>query len=76
MAPKASETEPGVVSREVLEHVLGGMNYAMREVLVLRYVEELSVPEIAEQLGLGLSAAKMRLARARSEFLSACKELA
>lgn len=55
-------------ARQRLERVLGSLPYAFREVLVLRYVEELSIAEIAEQLNLGESAAKMRLARARNEL--------
>lgn len=55
-------------ARQLLEQVLGKLPYAFREVLVLRYVEELSIAEIATQLNLGESAAKMRLARARDEF--------
>lgn len=37
-----------------------------REVLVLKYVEELPVNEIADALGISLSAVKMRLMRARA----------
>ncbi len=67
--------EGGVMSREVLELALGRMSYPMREVLVLRHVEELTVPEIAENLQLGLSAAKMRLSRARAEFVETYEKL-
>jgi RNA polymerase sigma-70 factor (ECF subfamily) len=55
-------------ARNLLEQVLPKLSYASREVLVLRYVEELSIAEIASMLNLGESAAKMRLSRAREEF--------
>ncbi len=48
--------------------VLGELAYPYREILVLRYLEELTVDEIAEHLDLGRSAAKMRLKRARDAF--------
>jgi len=54
--------------RDLLTNVLARLSYAYREILVLRYVEELSVAEIGEILELGESATKMRLLRAREEF--------
>lgn len=57
-----------VEGREILEQVLGRISYAYREIVVLRFVEELSVKELAAVLEIGESAAKMRLARARTEF--------
>ncbi len=48
--------------------VLSQMDYIYREVLVLRYVEELNIEEICETLDLGNSAVKMRLKRARDQF--------
>jgi RNA polymerase sigma-70 factor, ECF subfamily len=54
--------------RNLLANVLRKLSYAYREILVLRYVEELSVQEIGEILDLGESATKMRLLRAREEF--------
>jgi RNA polymerase sigma-70 factor (ECF subfamily) len=60
--------------RGVISDVLGRMGYAYREILVLRYVEELSVTEIGEVLNLGESATKMRLLRAREEFWNLQRE--
>lgn len=60
-----------ISDRQVLEQVLAGMSYPYREILILRHVEEMSVHEVAEQLGIGLSAAKMRLLRAREAFIRA-----
>ncbi|MEY4514258.1 MAG: polymerase sigma factor SigW [Pseudomonadota bacterium] len=68
--PPSATTSPAVEAeaRNLLEQVLPQLSYAYREVLVLRYVEELSIGEIANMLNLGESAAKMRLSRARDEF--------
>ena len=55
-------------NRQAILRVFDKLSYPYREVLVLRYVEELSIEEIAKSLGLGVSAAKMRISRARAEF--------
>ncbi len=47
---------------------LEGVSSLYREILVLYYLEDRSVAEIAEVLAIGRSAAKMRLTRARAEF--------
>jgi len=60
--------EGALIARDVLFEILAALPYSQREVLVLRYVEELSIDEIAHTLGLGPSAAKMRLKRARDAF--------
>ena len=57
-----------VATREALERVMAELPYPFREILVLRYVEELSISEIATLLELGESAAKMRFLRARENF--------
>lgn len=51
--------------RERLRQALDELGPDHREALVLRYVNELSVPEIAEALDLSVSAVKMRLHRGR-----------
>lgn len=66
--PISSPFENSLESDNAVRVVLQRMEYVYREVLVLRYVEELSVSEIAETLGLGESATKMRLLRARELF--------
>lgn len=53
---------------EQVRVVLAALPHPYREVLVLRYIEELEIREIASLLELGESAAKMRLARARDRF--------
>ncbi len=55
-------------ARTAVEWTLAQLPYPYREVLILRFVEELSLEEIAETLDIGLSAAKMRLTRARQNF--------
>ena len=57
-----------VSEKQAITRVFAKLSYPYREILVLRYVEELSIEEIAEALGLGVSAAKMRVSRARAEF--------
>lgn len=64
----APPSERALLAKEEVERVLSGLSWPYREILVLRYVEELDVEEIAEVLGIGLSAAKMRLKRARDAF--------
>jgi RNA polymerase sigma-70 factor (ECF subfamily) len=54
--------------RDLLKQVLAELPYPYREIMVLRFVEELPVKDIADVLEIGESAAKMRLARARTDF--------
>lgn len=65
----------GVEHRELIDKVLAQLEYPEREILVLRHVEELSVQEIAAMLDLGVSAAKMRLMRARERFWQVSEKL-
>lgn len=51
-----------------VQQTLGGLEAIDREVLTLRFVSDLSLQEIADALGLGLSATKMRLYRAEERF--------
>lgn len=61
--------------RELLDRALSEISYAYREIMVLRFVEELSTKEVAAVLEIGESAAKMRLSRARAEFEQAYEKL-
>lgn len=61
-APDADDERQAVVAALAL------LPHAYREILVLRYVEELTTDEVAAMLDIGLSAAKMRLSRARDAF--------
>jgi RNA polymerase sigma-70 factor (ECF subfamily) len=60
------EGEPTVLLEEVLQRV--GPTSA--EVLRLRFVDEMDYDSISRKLGIGLSATKMRLKRAREMFKS------
>jgi RNA polymerase sigma-70 factor (ECF subfamily) len=48
--------------------VLDAMSDNLRIPLIMRDMDELSYQEIADELGIGLSAAKMRIKRGREEF--------
>lgn len=60
--------------RQHIELALAKVPYPYKEILILRYVEELSVDEISTTLELGKSATKMRLMRAREFFKTAYDE--
>ncbi len=59
-----------VESADLLSKVLVRMTLEEQEVLIARFVSELAIADIAELLGLSLSAAKMRLYRAIERFES------
>lgn len=54
--------------RECLERTLARLDLAGRAALILRDIEDRSYQEIAEILGIGLSAVKMRIHRTRLAF--------
>jgi RNA polymerase sigma-70 factor (ECF subfamily) len=54
--------------RTLLEDALERLSEPLREAFVLRHMEELSIAEVAELLGTGESAIKMRLQRAREQL--------
>jgi len=54
--------------RRRIDRTLGSMTETLRVPLVLRDMDEFSYQEIAERLGVGLSAIKMRIKRGRAEF--------
>lgn len=57
-----------LAARDALMHCLKQLPYVSREILILHHVEELSLKEVAVVLDIGVSAAKMRLKRARESF--------
>ena len=68
-----ADTEPESVfargmEREAVQKILQRCPLSHRDVLVLRYYQELSLEEIAEVLGCTVAAAKVRLHRARRVF--------
>jgi len=70
-ASSSAEQDTVVDEREALSVALARVPYPYREVIVLRYVEELTIDEIAQALEIGTSAAKMRLKRGREFFKDA-----
>jgi RNA polymerase sigma-70 factor, ECF subfamily len=75
-SPALAVPDPGrpldeaLASREIeraVEAAIRALKPAYREVLLLRDVEELTAPEVAEILGLRIEAVKSRLHRARAE---------
>lgn len=54
--------------RRAIHAVLSEMNDTLRVPLIMCDMDELSYQEIAEALGIGLSAVKMRIKRGREEF--------
>ena len=61
----ADESLAGRQVEAALEQAIRGLDDMYREVLVLRDVEGLSAPEVAEVMGLSVEAVKSRLHRAR-----------
>jgi RNA polymerase sigma-70 factor (ECF subfamily) len=57
-----------VIENVVVRDALARMSPEHRAVLILRFWEGLSGPELAEVLGISLPAVKMRMHRARKEF--------
>lgn len=55
-------------NRRRIAHVLDSLPSTLRIPLIMRDMDELSYEEIASSLRIGLSAAKMRIKRAREEF--------
>ena len=63
--------EQGLGRREVTDLVrreIGRIPPLLRNALVLREVNQMPMPEVAQQLGISLAAAKSRLLRARQEL--------
>ncbi len=54
--------------RDAIEWALAQIGADQREAFLLKYVEELSYDEMSELTGAGVSALKMRVARAREEL--------
>jgi RNA polymerase sigma-70 factor (ECF subfamily) len=64
-APAPDEALAGKQVEQALEQAIGALEPMYREVLLLRDVEGLTAPEVAEVLGLSSQAVKSRLHRAR-----------
>ena len=66
--PSSLDTGLSATERLAVQAALARLKPDHRTALVLRFWEELSYEEVAEVLGLSLSAAKMRVRRAREAF--------
>ncbi len=62
--------------RDVLNQEIRRIPPLLRNVVLLRDVEELPIAEVADRLGITIPAAKSRLLRARSELGNACCAIA
>ena len=67
-APEAERRMEREATKERVGAVLLDLNETLRIPLVLRDMDGMSYEEIADQLGIGLSAVKMRIKRGREEF--------
>ena len=71
VAPVGQERLEAAGRQGRIEAILRGLSPALRVPLVMRDMDELSYEEIAASLGIGLSAVKMRIKRARELFRAA-----
>lgn len=66
--PTADKEIESMEDRKRIDAVLNAMPATLRIPLIMRDMDELSYEEIANALGVGLSAIKMRIKRAREQF--------
>ncbi|MGD2164648.1 MAG: sigma-70 family RNA polymerase sigma factor [Anaerolineae bacterium] len=66
--PSAEQTVIAHGRRDAIQATIGQLSETHRETLILRDIQGLSYQEIAQVLEIGLSAAKMRVRRARLAF--------
>jgi RNA polymerase sigma-70 factor (ECF subfamily) len=65
---RGAEPDESYALKTLMEDAVARLSEPLREAFVLRHVEQLSVAEVAELLGTGVSAVKMRLQRARDQL--------
>lgn len=68
--PEAAHRLERLEDRAKIERILASMPATLRIPLIMRDMDDLSYEEIADALGLGLSAVKMRIKRGREFFRS------
>ena len=73
--PKAERRLAATEEGKRIETVLDAISETLRVPLLMRDLDGLSYEEIRQELGIGLSAAKMRIKRAREEFRERYEEL-
>lgn len=64
----AEQLAGAISDRQLISAILDSMSSTLRIPLVLCDMDELSYEEVAQSLGISLSAAKMRIKRGREEF--------
>jgi RNA polymerase sigma-70 factor, ECF subfamily len=75
LEPVAEKNVMNQDERERIAAVLDAMPDSLRIPLLMRDMDQLSYQEVADALGVGLSAAKMRIKRGREEFRHIYSEL-
>lgn len=75
LEPSAEKVIMNRDERELITAILDAMSDSLRIPLLMRDMDQLSYQEVAETLGLGLSAVKMRIKRGREEFRRRYREL-
>jgi RNA polymerase sigma-70 factor, ECF subfamily len=60
---------------QVMKDALGRLPEAQREAFLMKHVQDLSYEEMAERLGTGISALKMRVMRARETLQALLKDV-
>jgi len=70
-APSAHDQAERTEAARVLDAILGAMDDEKREAFVLVELEEMSMPEVAEALGINVNTAYTRLRSARQQFEAA-----
>lgn len=70
LAPSFSDPEGDIDRRDMVVRALGTVSPSYRQVLVLKYIEELSVEQIAHELGRSRIQVQSLLQRARAAFRS------
>jgi RNA polymerase sigma-70 factor (ECF subfamily) len=70
-APSAHDQAERTQAARVLDAILGAMDDEKREAFVLVELEEMSMPEVAEALGINVNTAYTRLRSARQQFEAA-----
>lgn len=68
VSPTADRNLESMSQRQRITSILDSMPATLRIPLIMRDMDELSYEEVASSLRIGLSAAKMRIKRAREEF--------
>lgn len=73
--PAGSDTSAAVADRDVLDRAFQRLRPDERAILALHYVADLSLPDVAERVGIPLGTAKSRLHRALAALRAALEEV-